>query len=69
MTNNTSYNNKSNGFGFREGGKHQFRNNISYKSFKDKFFGKDVENSNVWWMKMSTNGRNPALVIGDDDFV
>jgi len=69
MTNNTSYNNKSNGFGFREGGKHQFRNNISYKSFKDKIFGKDIENSNVWWMKMSTNGRNPALVISDDDFV
>ena len=69
MTNNTSYNNKSNGFGFREGGKHQFRNNISYKSFKDKIFGKDVENSNVWWMKMSTNGRNPSVVISDDDFV
>jgi len=69
MTNNTSYNNKSNGFGFREGGKHQFRNNISYKSFKDKIFGKDVENSNVWWMKTSTNGRNPSLVISDDDFV
>jgi len=69
MTNNTSFNNKSNGFGFREGGKHQFRNNISYKSFKDKIFGKDVENSNVWWMKMSTNGRNPSLVISDDDFV
>ncbi|HEY6143297.1 MAG TPA: right-handed parallel beta-helix repeat-containing protein [Flavobacterium sp.] len=69
MTNNTSYNNKSNGFGFREGGKHQFRNNISYKSFKDKNFGKDVENSNVWWIKGSMNGRNPALVISDDDFV
>ncbi|WP_163410756.1 InlB B-repeat-containing protein [Flavobacterium ajazii] len=69
MTNNTSYNNKSNGFGFREGGKHQFRNNISYKSFKDKNFGKDVENSNVWWIKESTNGRTPALVISDDDFV
>ncbi|WP_281299102.1 InlB B-repeat-containing protein [Flavobacterium limnophilum] len=69
MTNNTSYNNKSNGFGFREGGKHQFRNNISYQSFKDKIFGKDVENSNVWWIKMSTNGRNPALVVSDDDFV
>lgn len=69
MTNNTSFNNKSNGFGFREGGKHQFRNNISYKSFKDKIFGKDIENSNVWWMKVSTNGRHPALVIGDDDFV
>lgn len=69
MTNNTSYNNKSNGFGFREGGKHQFRNNISYKSYKDKIFGKDVENSNVWWMKTSTNGRNPSLVISDDDFV
>ncbi|MCI9844822.1 InlB B-repeat-containing protein [Flavobacterium pectinovorum] len=69
MTNNTSYNNKSNGFGFREGGKHQFRNNISYKSFKDKNFGKDVENSNVWWIKGSTNGRTPALVISDDDFV
>lgn len=69
MTNNTSYNNKSNGFGFREGGKHQFRNNISYKSFKDKNFGKDLENSNVWWIKGSMNGRNPALVISDDDFV
>jgi len=69
MTNNTSYNNKSNGFGFRPGGRHQFRNNISYKSFKDKNFGKDVENSNVWWIKGSTNGRNPALVISDDDFV
>ncbi|MEL1255426.1 right-handed parallel beta-helix repeat-containing protein [Flavobacterium sp. DGU38] len=69
MTNNTSYNNKSNGFGFREGGKHQFRNNVSYKSFKDKIFGKDVENSNVWWIKGSTNGRTPALVISDDDFV
>jgi hypothetical protein len=69
MTNNTSYNNKSNGFGFRPGGKHHFRNNISYKSFKDKNFGKDVENSNVWWIKGSTNGRSPALVISDDDFV
>ncbi|PXY43532.1 InlB B-repeat-containing protein [Flavobacterium hydrophilum] len=69
MTNNTSYNNKSNGFGFRPGGKHQFRNNISYKSFKDKNFGKDVENSNVWWIKGSINGRTPAIVISDDDFV
>ncbi|MES2574814.1 MAG: cell wall-binding protein [Bacteroidota bacterium] len=69
MTNNTSYNNKSNGFGFREGGKHQFRNNISYKSFKDKNFGKDIDNSNVWWIKGSANGRTPALVISDDDFV
>lgn len=69
MTNNTSYNNKSNGFSFRPGGKPQFRNNISYKSFKDKNYGNDIGNSNVWWIKTSVNGRNPALVISDDDFV
>lgn len=69
MTNNTSYNNEINGFAFRPGGNHLFRNNLSYKSVKDKNFGKDIGNSNVWWMKMSTNGRNPALVVSDEDFV
>jgi uncharacterized repeat protein (TIGR02543 family) len=71
MSNNTSFNNADAGFSFRAGGKHQFRNNLSYNSVSsDTHTGTDVGNSNVWWIsKKSNNGRTPALVISASDFV
>ncbi|MCI9843526.1 InlB B-repeat-containing protein [Flavobacterium pectinovorum] len=69
MSNNTSVNNADANYSFREGGTHQFRNNLSYNCpNSDKKTGTDVGNSNVWWINdVSTNGK--GLVVSSADFV
>jgi len=71
MSNNTSVNNADANFSFRLGGTHQFRNNVSFNSVNsDKITGTDVDYSNVIWVsKKSKNGRVPAIVSSEADFV
>lgn len=69
VSNNTSYNNATSNFNFREGSTAVYRNNLSFNAgSSDKSTGTEIGNSNVWW-KNNASTNSGSLVVSSADFV